>query len=136
MARRAKSGLHLGQLLIGTLVLALLLGGAWIFLHRGSDPYAATPTLDFNEFVEFSSNLEGNTYRVNATVEEQLGRTGNGGRLVHVIIKNDDGSAGDPLGIRIPPELEKQNIQKGQDFVFIVEVGPKGVLVAHAIQRI
>ena len=130
MARRAKSGLKPGQLITGLIILAAVVGGGWFVLNHGGDPHATTPTLDIAEYRDRAASLEGNTYKFTATVQEQLDRNEEKGRLLHVSVMNDDGSAGEPVGVLVPAELDAQNIQKGQDFVFVVEVQRRGILVA------
>jgi len=136
MARRAKTGLKAGQLFIGLVILAVVVGGGWIFLNHGGDPYATTPTLDIAEYRDRAASLEGNTYKLTCTVQEQLDRSEEKGRLLHVTVKKEDGSVGEPVGILIPAELDDQNIQKGQDFVFVIEVRSRGILVATDVSRI
>ena len=136
MPRRAKSGLNIGQILIGFIILGAVVGGGWFFLAHGGDPYATTPTLDVNEYRDRSASLEGNTYKLTGTVQEQLDRSEDQGRLLHVTIKKEDGSLGDPVGIQIPASLDTQNIQKGQDFLFVVEVSRMGMLTATAVEKL
>ena len=136
MARRANSGLKAGQIIIGLIVLAGLIGGGWFFLNHGSDPHATTPTLDVTEYLERSASLEGNTYKFNGVVQGQLKRDKDMGRLLHVSTKNDDGSFGDPVGVQLPAALDTQNIQKGQEFVFVIEVTSKGMLLVTDLRNI
>ncbi|MGK0189586.1 MAG: hypothetical protein ACI9R3_005403, partial [Verrucomicrobiales bacterium] len=105
-------------------------------LNRTSDPHATTPSLNVDEYLERSASLEGNTYKFNGTVQGQLKRSPEIGRLLHVSIKNDDGSFGDPVGVHLPASLDTQNIQKGQDFVFVIEVTSKGMLLVTDLKRI
>ena len=136
MARRANSGLKAGQIITGLIVLGSVIGGGWFFLNHGSDPYATTPTLDINEYLERSASLEGNTYKFNGTVQAQLKRSSEPGRLLHVSTQNEDGSFGDPVGVQLPADLDNQNIQKGQDFVFVIEVTSKGMLKVTDLRKI
>lgn len=136
MARRANSGINTGQIIIGLILLACAVGGGWFFLTRTGDPHSTTPDLNVTDYLERSASLEGNTYKFNGTVQGQLKRDQDIGRLLHVSTKNDDGSFGDPVGVHLPASLDTQNIQKGQDFMFVVEVTSKGILLVTDLRRI
>lgn len=136
MGRRAKSSISALQILLGLFAIGALVAGGWLFLNHGSDPHATTPTLDVNEFRERSASMEGNAYKFFGTVQGQLSRSEQHGRLLHVTVKKDDGSIGEPVGIQLPAPLDTQNIQKGQDFLFVVEVTGRGMLLVTAISKI
>lgn len=139
MPRRASSGVSRGQL-IG---LALAVGGICIvaFLisriftgDLGGASGRGTSELNIQEYLENANSLRGNVYKVSGTVEEQLKWTPENGRLFSV--ETGSGSDSTPIPIRVPQEFSKQNIDRGSEFLFIVEVGKDGLLIARKIEKI
>ncbi len=130
MARRRRS--QGPPPLIGLLVLALLLGGGYaIFNHFGgaqADGFHGLTHLDIDDYLENSKSLQGNVYKVEGRVEDQLAWSPEG-RVLMVV------SQGNPVGVKVPAEFNDQNIQAGQSFAFKVRVGRQGVLVVEALKK-
>jgi hypothetical protein len=82
-------------------------------------------------YLENSSGLRGNVYRVDGAVSNQLGWSSKAGRLYSVDL---DGS-NDVLPLLIPADFNAINLQKGQRFIFEVEVGEQGILHAKSLRK-
>ncbi len=124
MARRAQSGLQPAHLVGLLLVLVAVLGGGYALLHRGTDPMTGLTPLSSEEYLESSTALSGNTYRIEGTVDDRLDNwRASDGRLFSVQISE----AGSFVPVWVPPTLET-NIQRGQRYLFKVRVLETGVL--------
>jgi hypothetical protein len=123
MARRASSSINPMWLIIAAVVLAAAVAGVLFFKDSVSDPYRNLTPFPVSDYMDNSNSLRGNVYKVDCVVGDQLGYT-NAGRLFTVEI------SGEPVSLLVPAELRDVNIQKGQRFLFKVEVGNKGVLKA------
>lgn len=134
MPRRANQGVQPAHLAVVALVAAVVGFGAWTLFGRAADPFAGITDLDVQTYYENGRSLAGNTYRVQGVVDEKLKWTPKNGQLINVMV--DNGGSRDPLPIRVPEELGRQNIQTGQEFLFKVEVGRGGILTAREILKI
>ena len=125
MARRAQSGLKPSHLLGLLGLLVAVLGGGYALLHRGTDPMTGITPLSAEEFLESSTALSGNTYKVEGTVDDRLDKNWKAadGRLFSVRVSE----AGSFVPVWVPPSFET-NIQRGQRYVFKVRVLETGVL--------
>lgn len=133
MPRRASSKLHPGWLIaVGLLMAAAIAGGYWLW-GKVNDPYRTIQTLDTLAYLENANSLRGNTYRINGTVWNSLGWSPNVGRLFSVEVGT--GKPGDLLPVLVPASLNHVNLQKGQRFVFEVEVIEGGVLRVKSLRK-
>ena len=144
MARRANSKIRplWIALTLGALVLAVAIGA---FLQSGTgDPYRTVPELDMADYLNNANSLRGTVYKVKGQVTQSLGYARSKGRLISVEVDSDNarggnnGSAGsgkDVVPILIPPELNYLNLQKGQRYIFRLEVGDAGVLKALDMKK-
>lgn len=130
MARRASSSAHPVWLLLAAgLVLAAIAGGYFLF-GRVSDPYRTVTVLPVQDYLENANSLRGNVYKLDATVLKQLEWSPTGGRLFSV-----DGPGGEVLPILVPASFSSVNIERGQRFLFKIEVGDKGLLKAQDVKK-
>ncbi len=130
MARRASSSAHPVWLLLAAgLVLAAIAGGYFLF-GRVSDPYRTVTVLPVQDYLENANSLRGNVYKLDATVLKQLEWSAIGGRLFSV-----DGPGGEVLPILVPASFSSVNIERGQRFLFKIEVGDKGLLKAQDVKK-
>lgn len=130
MARRASSSAHPVWLLLAAgLVLAAIAGGYFLF-GRVSDPYRTVTVLPVQDYLENANSLRGNVYKLDATVLKQLEWSSTGGRLFSV-----DGPGGEVLPILVPASFSSVNIERGQRFLFKIEVGDKGLLKAQDVKK-
>ena len=112
---------------------AIIVAGAFlagtVFFKSDSTPYRTYPPLETSAYLENSKSLRGNTYRLDGEVANSLAWSPSSGRLISV-------SAGeDILPVLVPTEFNNINIQKGQKFVFLVEVDDRGVLKVKALTK-
>lgn len=123
MARRAQSGLKTGHLLGLLALVVAAVGGGYSLIHRGSDPMAGLTPLSTEEYLESSTALGGNVYKVEGTVDDRLDNWRSAaGRLFSV-----QAGSMSYVPVWVPPTLEA-NIQRGQRYIFKVRVMETGVL--------
>ena len=129
MARRASSSINPIWLIAAAAVLALAVAAVLILKDTVSDPFRALPPFPVKDYMENSNSLRGNVYRVDCVVGDQL-HYAQGARLFNVEVN------GEPFSLLVPVELREVNIQKGQRFLFKVEVGNKGVVKALEARKV
>ena len=131
MSRRRQSK-GLSSLILGAVILLLVLGlgfGAIKFLGKASGgSFHGLTQLNVKEYLENSKSLQGNIYKVQGRVEDQLGWSPEG-RVLMVV------SEGEPVGVKVPAAFSDQNIQTGQSFAFKVRVGEGGILIVEALEK-
>lgn len=123
MARRASSSTNpIWFIAIAVLAAGAIAGG---FMLKGTvnDPYRTLSVFPVADYMQNSNSLRGNSYKMEAVVGDQL-RFVNSARLFAVEVN------GEPVSLLIPAELRDVNVQKGQRFLFKIEVGDKGILKA------
>jgi hypothetical protein len=123
MPRRASSSIKPVWLIAAAVVVAAAIAAVLLLKDSVGDPYRTLPPFPVSEYMENSNSLRGNVYKVDCVVGDQLGYTP-GGVLLSVEIN------GEPVSLLVPAELRHVNIQKGQRFLFKVEVGNKGIVKA------
>ena len=132
MARRSRQSKG-PSLVLGIAILALLLGvgfAAFKFLGGGGNgAFHGLTNLNVSEFLENSKSLQGNVYKVEGRVDDQLGWSNTDGRVLVVV------SQGEPVGVKVPAEFSDQNIQTGQSFAFKVRVVEGGTLLVEALEK-
>lgn len=133
MARRASSSVSIIWIVAGVLILGAAVTGIYFLSHKVSDPYRTLSPFDVKAYLENSNSLRGNIYKLNGTVGTQLAWSREKGRLFSVETEAD---GGDPVPLLIPAELNHINVQKGQRFIFQVEVVDKGILLAKGINKV
>ncbi len=124
MARRAQSGFKPTHLfiLLGALVGVCAVG--YKLLNRTTDPMTGITQLSAEEYLESSTALSGNTYKIEGTVDDRLDNwRAADGRLFSVQISE----GGNFVPVLVPAKLET-NIQRGQRYVFKVRVLETGIL--------
>lgn len=131
MARRSRSSLNFAWILGGLGVIILVFVGGSFFLNQTSDPYRTAAPLEVAAYLENSNSLRGNTYRVKGEVLNVLGYSPTEGRLLSVGIDAKD----EIIPMLIPASLGRVNIQKGQKFLFLIEVTDKGILRAKNLTK-
>jgi|SRR6188508_776733 len=129
MARRASSSVNPIWLIAAAIVIAGGIGGVLIFKGSVGDPFRTLTPFPVAEYMQNSNSLRGNTYKMECVVGDQL-KYADGETLYSVEI------GGDPVALLVPRELRSLNIQKGQRFLFKVEVGDKGVIRAVEAKKV
>ncbi len=140
MARRANSKIRplWIALILGALALAAVVGV--LVQTSGGDPFRTDPELDLDEYLANANSLQGNVYKVHGAIAQSLGYSREKGRLFSVNVPGHDGggeggASGGILPVLVPPKLSYLNLQKGQRYVFRLEVGDAGVLRALDMKK-
>ena len=124
MARQGTTSLSTTTLL---LVAAIATGGlvlGWVVFGRATDPFGTTPQLDVQAYTENSNSLRGNVYKVEGEVVDSLAWSPSLGRLIAIGVGPDKRL----LPVQVTTEFSSTNIQKGQKFLFLLEVNDNGIL--------
>ena len=136
MARRRRSGLQSSHMLAAAAVLVLGGGTAWWLTHRGQDDLGSgQPPFPAAEFQQNFFGLRGNRYLVQGTITEHLRQAPDRTRLFALSVTDDSLSQPCDVGLLVPAEFSKLNMQTGQSFRLLVEVNPDGLLKALEIRK-
>lgn len=98
--------------------------GARFFINTSSTPFRTTPELDVGAYMDNANSLRGNVYRIKGEVNESLAWSPTSGRLFAVSVQSGD----EIIPVLVTTEFNNINMQKGQVFVFLLEVDDKGIL--------
>lgn len=131
MARRSRSSVHPLWLLGSLVVFAVAFGIGGYLLTASGEAFRTVAPLEVTAYLENSNSLRGNTYKVQGEVLNQLGYSPSQGRLISVQI---DGKS-EVVPMLIPASLSHINIQRGQKFIFKIEVTEKGILRAADLTK-
>ncbi len=105
------------------LVVAAFIGSR-LFIHVASEPYRTAAILDVKAYLENANSLRGNEYRIQGEVVDALAWSPSGGRLIAVSVEE----GANVVPILVTTKFNDVNIQKGQKFVFLLEVDDNGIL--------
>jgi hypothetical protein len=130
MARRASSSAHPVWMLIAVVLLVGAIAGGYLIYGRVSDPYRTISPLPVQDYLQNSNSLRGNIYKLDATISSSLEVSSTAGRLFSV-----DVTSGDVLPILVPPQFNFMNIERGQRYLFKIEVADKGILRAQEVKK-
>lgn len=136
MSRRASSKIRplWIVLILGALLAAMVVGV--VVQNTGGEPYRTVPELDLTEYLNNANSLQGNVYKVRGQIAQMLGYSHGKGRLFSVDVgSGQGGNTNDVLPVLVPPELGYLNLQKGQRYIFRLEVGNGGVLKAQDMKK-
>lgn len=133
MARRASSKIRplWVACILGALVLAIVVG--IVLQNQGGDPFRTVPELNLGDYLANANSLQGNTYKVKGVIAQSLGYSHGRGRLFSVEVNSSGGEG--VLPVLVPPELSYLNLQKGQHYTLLLEVGDTGLLLARKMQK-
>ena len=134
MARRASSNLHPGIIIgaVAAIVVAVIAGKSLI--GKKSATFGEVAKLSVTELLENGNSLRGNEYVIEGQIDEKLQWTTGRGQLVSVRIESP---AGDEfVGIEIPNEFNKLNIDTRQKYSFRVKFRQGGIPVATGVNRL
>lgn len=133
MARRASAQQNpLLLLILFLLVIGLGIGGFFIF-RKNNEPFRTIQSIDISVYLENANSLRGNSYKVEAIIENSLAWAPSKGRLFSVQVETSTGKEMIPL--LIPAELNNVNVQKGQKFFFKIEVVQEGLLLVKEMTK-
>jgi hypothetical protein len=134
MARRASSSLHPGILigLIAAIAAAIFAGKS--FIGKKPAAFENVAVLDVRELLENGNSLRGNDYVIHGEIDEKLQWTSDRGQVVSVKVDTPGGP--EFVGIRIPVELAKLNLETRQKYSFKVNFQDGGIAVATGVNRL
>ncbi len=134
MARRASSSSHpLWLAAAGVLVLTVIAVG-YLLYGKANDPYRTMKLLPVADYMENANSLRGNVYKLDGTVSRSLDWSATAGRLFSVDVTGTD-SRGEVVPLLIPSQFNNLNIERGQRFLFKIEVGDKGILRVQDLRK-
>lgn len=134
MARRASSTLHPGIIIGAIAAIVVLVVAGKSMLGKKSSSFGNIATLQMDELLENGNSLRGNEYLVEGQIDEKLVWTSDRGQLVSVRVPSPSGDQF--VGIEIPPEYSKLNIDTKQKYAFRVKFKQGGIAVATGINRL
>ncbi len=133
MPRRASSKVQPVWIVAIVAAALVAVGLGFVFENQGGDAFRTVPELNLQDYLSDARSLRGNSYKVKGTIYQSLGYSRNKGRLVSVEV--DANSDSNMIPILIPPDLGYLNLQKGQRYVFRLEVGDSGILLARDMKK-
>ena len=124
MARRGKSSIKPLWIIVAVVLISSAFLGSRLFLTATSEPFRTVPMLDVQTYLDNSNSLRSNVYRLKGEVVNSLAWSPSTGRLIAVSV--DEGR--NVVPVLVTTEFNEINIQKGQKFIFLLEVDEKGIL--------
>jgi hypothetical protein len=134
MARRASSHPNPGIILGAVAAITVLVFAGKSLLGKKSASFGDVAPLRIEELLENGNSLRGNEYVVEGRIDEKLQWTGDRGQLLSVRVEAPGG--GEFIGIEIPPEFNKLNLDTQQKYAFRVKFRQGGIAVATGINRL
>ncbi len=133
MARRASSSLHPGIIIgaVAAIVVAIIAGKS--LLGKKSAGFGDVSKLQVEELLDNGNGLRGNDYVIEGQIDQKLQWTSERGQLVSVKVETPGGDQF--VGILIPPEFNKLNMEVRQKYAFRVKFHQGGIAVATGINR-
>jgi hypothetical protein len=134
MARRASSKFHPGFIIGAVAAIALAVVAGKSFVKKKSSSFSDVPKLNISELLENGNSLRGNEFLVEGQIDEKLQWTADRGQLISLKV---DAPGGDEfVGIEIPQEFSKLNIDSKQKYAFRVKFRQGGIPVATGVNRL
>lgn len=128
MPRRASSSAHpLWLIAAAVLVVAAIAGG--LLIRSQGDPFRAVTALPVKDYLDNSNSLRGNIYKLDGTIAKSIDWSASAGRLFAVE------ASGEVLAVLVPPKFSAMNIERGQRYVFKLEVAEKGILRVQEVRK-
>lgn len=124
MARTSRGSYHLVWVAVAAVLVLGAFAGSFLFLGGAADPFRTAAPLDVRAYLDNANSLRGNVYKIEGRVEESLAWSPSLGRLFAVSVEE----AREMLPVLITTEFNDVNVQKGQRFIFLLEVDDKGML--------
>lgn len=128
MPRRASSSAHPLWLIAAAVLVVAAIGGGLLIRSQG-DPFRTVAALPVKDYLDNSNSLRGNIYKLDGTIAKSIDWSAEAGRLFAVE------SGGEVLAVLVPPQFSAMNIERGQRYVFKLEVAEKGVLRAQEVRK-
>lgn len=134
MARRASSGIKPGLLIGIAVVIAAAFFGGKAMLGKKAESFTDSASLSMEDMKENANSLRGNEYVVEGVVDQKLRWTSDHGQVIS--LKVGSGGNEEFVGVEIPPEFAKINIERAQRYSIKVKFRQGGIPVATGINRL
>ncbi len=134
MARRASSKLNPGLVIGAVIAIGVAIIAGKSLIGKKSTGFGDVAKLGVEELLENGNSLRGNEYVIEGQIDEKLQWTTDRGQLVSVKIEVPGGD--EFVGIEIPPEFSKLNIDSKQKYAFRVKFRQGGIPVATGVNRL
>jgi len=134
MARRASSRLNPAIVIGIVAAIAVAIFAGKSLLGKKTSSFGSITALSVDELLENGNQLRGNEYVVQGQIDEKLQWTTDRGQLVSVRVTTPRGD--EFIGIEIPQEFNKLNIDTKQKYSFKVKFRQGGIAVATGINRL
>lgn len=131
MARRSKSTFKPIWIIAAVALVIVAFLGSSLFISTTGDPFRTYPTLDVTAYLDNANSLRSNVYKIEGEVLSSLAWSPSGGRLFAISVEKGN----QVIPILITNEFNQVNIQKGQKFIFLLEVDDKGILRTKKLQK-
>jgi hypothetical protein len=134
MARRASSRPNPGIILGAAATIAVAVFAGKSLLAKKSSSFGEGAPLQIEDLLENGNSLRGNEYVIEGQIDEKLQWTSDRGQLVSLRVKTPGGD--EFIGIEIPAEFNKLNIDARQKYAFRVKFRQGGIAVATGVNRL
>jgi hypothetical protein len=134
MARRASSRPNPGIILGAAAAIAVAVFAGKSLLGKKTASFGETAKLHIEDLLENGNSLRGNEYVIEGQIDEKLQWTSDRGQLVSVRVGTPGGD--EFIGIEIPAEFNKLNIDTRQKYSFRVKFRQGGIAVATGVNRL
>lgn len=134
MARRASSSSHPLWLVAAAALVLVVIAVGYLLYGKANDPYRTMKLLPVADYMENANSLRGNVYKLDGTVSRSLDWSATAGRLFSVDVSGTS-APGEVVPLLIPSQFDNLNIERGQRFLFKIEVGDKGILRVQDLRK-
>jgi len=139
MARRASRSLNPIWVGIAIIVVAAAIGVSFFFIGKKTNSFSAIPSLNSADYLENANGLQGNSYKIEGTIQNSLYSSREKGRLITINVDGPSGSSssssGEVIPVLIPSSMNQFEIQRGNRIVVKVLVEKNGLLTVQAIDK-
>ena len=130
MARRASSGVNTQGLLIGTIIILLVFGGASWFLNRQPSAFDAK-AVNVSHAQDNGRSLAGNQYSVTGTLVDR--KIKDEGQIVALSVEENGVSK--ILPVMLGKDLQSGNLSLQEKYSFLIQFNNEGVAVALEVKQ-
>jgi hypothetical protein len=134
MSRRASSSLHPGLILGLVALVGVLIFAGRSFSSKKPSRFGDMPKLSIEEFLQNGHSLRGNEYVLEGKIDGKLASNQAGTQVVSLQL--DTPSGPEFIGVEIPADLDKLNLEREQRYSLRVKVREGGIPVATGISRL
>lgn len=131
MARKSRNGPQLGWVAMAAALILVAFVGAAFFISSDATPYRTTPQLDVGAYLDNANSLRGNVYRIEGEILNSLAWSPSEGRLISIGVEEGR----NVLPVLVTRDFNEINIQKGQKFIFLLEVDEEGILRTKSLTK-